>query len=50
MILNFRYIVHFLLLKEYGGQLSKNNSALLITPAIDLNTKHQMNYVIENTK
>lgn len=36
--------------RSIGGQLSKDNSALLMTPAIDLNIKNQMDYAIENTK
>ncbi|MBP2618700.1 hypothetical protein [Chryseobacterium jejuense] len=36
--------------KSIGGRLSKNNSALLMTPAIDLNIKNQMDYATENTK
>lgn len=36
--------------KSIGGRLSKNNSVFLITPAIDLNIKNQMDYAIENIK
>ncbi|RXM52010.1 MULTISPECIES: hypothetical protein [unclassified Chryseobacterium] len=36
--------------KNIGGQLSGNNSVLLMTPAIDLNIKNQMDYAIENIK
>lgn len=36
--------------KSINGKLSKNNSALLMTPDIDLNIKNQMDYAIENTK
>ncbi|MBO9692913.1 hypothetical protein [Chryseobacterium sp.] len=34
--------------KGIGGTLSKDNSAFLITPTIDLNIKNQMDYAIEN--
>lgn len=36
--------------KSIGGELSRGNSALLMTPTIDLNIKNQMNYAIENIK
>lgn len=36
--------------KSIHGQLSKNNSVLLMTSAIDLNIKNQMDYAIENIK
>ncbi|MDM1553636.1 hypothetical protein PYS58_17660 [Chryseobacterium indologenes] len=36
--------------KSIGNQLSRNNSALLMTSAIDLNIKNQMDYAIENIK
>lgn len=36
--------------ESIGGKLSKNNTVLLMTPAIDLNVKNQIDYAIENTK
>jgi hemolysin activation/secretion protein len=36
--------------KSIGGKLSKNNTVLLMTPAIDFNVKNQIEYAIENTK
>lgn len=36
--------------KSIGGKLSRGNSALLMTPTIDLNIKNQMDYAIENIK
>lgn len=36
--------------KTVGGSLSRGNSALLMTPTIDLNIKNQIDYAIENIK
>lgn len=36
--------------KGIGGQLTQNNSVLLMDPNIDLNIKNQMDYAIENIK
>lgn len=36
--------------KSINGNLSKNNSVLLMTPDIDFNIKNQMDYAIENIK
>ncbi|SDI57012.1 hypothetical protein SAMN05421542_1336 [Chryseobacterium jejuense] len=54
MILNFRYIVHFLLLekikKEYGGQLSKKQFSPFNDSCYWFKYQNQMNYLIGNTK
>lgn len=36
--------------KAIGGRLSKDDSAFLITPTLDLNIKNQLDYAIENIK